>query len=257
MTVVLTERPLPHVVRLTLNRPEARNAINGDVARALEAALLETEADPEIRAVVLTGAGAAAFCAGADLKEIAAGRIDSLVTEAGGFAGFVRAERRKPWIAAVNGAALAGGCEIALACDMIVAARHALFGLPEVKRGLAALAGGLYRLPRVLPRAIAFELIATGEPISAARAADLGMVNAVVEPDALETRALDLARVIAANAPVAVTESLAIARRAFDEPEDQLARGSAAAGARLASTEDFREGPRAFIEKRAPRWLGR
>ena len=147
---ILVDQPIPHVATVTINRPDARNAINGAVARALEEAVIDTEADDEIRCVVLTGAGDRAFCAGADLKEISAGRIGDLVTRQGGFAGFVRAGRKKPWIAAVNGVALAGGTEIVLACDMSVVSEDATFGLPEVKRGLAALASGLYRLPRAL-----------------------------------------------------------------------------------------------------------
>lgn len=256
MTSLLIERAAPHVARVTLNRPDARNAINGDVAQALEAFVRESEADDDVRAVVLTGAGAV-FCAGADLKEISAGRVGELVTKDGGFAGFVRAARTKPWIAAINGPALAGGTEIALACDMIVAAETASFGLPEVKRGLAALAGGLYRLPTSFPRALALEAIATGEPIPASLALAHGLANRVVPAGEVSAVALDLAERIAANAPVAVRESLVIARRAFEGSEADLQRASDEMGRRLARTEDYREGPRAFIEKRAPRWTGR
>lgn len=254
---ILVEKPLPYIAQITINRPDARNAINGAVARALEQAVIDTEADDDIRCVVLTGAGDRAFCAGADLKEIAAGRIGDLVTRAGGFAGFVRAARQKPWIAAVNGVALAGGTEIVLACDMSVVSDDAKFGLPEVKRGLAALASGLYRLPRGLPRAIALELIATGEPITADRALGFGLVNRVVPKSEVVTQALALAELIAANAPIAVRESLVIARDAFNRPEDQLEAAAAAMGKRLALTDDYQEGPRAFIEKRAPRWTGK
>jgi len=149
---VLIERAADHVALVTINRPAARNAVNGAVASGLEAAIDQTEADPDIWAVIITGAGNQAFCAGADLKEISAGRGAGLRTERGGFAGFVHAPRTKPWIAAVNGPALAGGCEIVLTCELVVAAEGAVFGLPEVKRGLMAVAGGLYRLPRVLPQ---------------------------------------------------------------------------------------------------------
>jgi hypothetical protein len=140
---------------VTLRRPEARNAINAEVVATLGRLVQQLEADPEIWVVVLTGAGGQAFSSGADLKEVAAGRIDSLWTAEGGFAGFVAADRTKPWIAAVDGFALAGGCELALACDMIVASEDASFGLPEVTRGLIPAAGGAYRLPRALPRALA------------------------------------------------------------------------------------------------------
>ncbi|WP_176593101.1 enoyl-CoA hydratase-related protein [Sphingobium sp. EM0848] len=257
MTEILVDRPVPHVARVTIDRPDARNAINGAVARALEQAVIETEADDEIRCVILTGAGDRAFCAGADLKEISAGRIGDLVTRNGGFAGFVRAPRQKPWIAAVNGVALAGGTEIVLSCDMSVVSDDAKLGLPEVKRGLAALASGLFRLPRALPRAIALELIATGEPISAARAHAFGLVNRVVAKTDVAAEALALAELIAANAPIAVRESLVIARDAYNRPEEDLEAAAAAMGKRLALTDDYKEGPRAFIEKRAPRWTGR
>jgi enoyl-CoA hydratase/carnithine racemase len=205
---------------------------------------------------VLTGAGDRAFCAGADLKEISAGRIGELVTPDAGFAGFVRAKRTKPWIAAVNGVALAGGTEIVLACDMSIVSDDAKFGLPEVKRGLAALAGGLYRLPRALPRAIALELIATGEPIAADRALTYGLINRVVAKADVVAQALDLAELIAANAPIAVRESLTIARSSFDQNEDELERSVIAMGERLARTADYLEGPLAFIEKRPPHWTG-
>ncbi|NQD97146.1 enoyl-CoA hydratase, partial [Pseudomonas sp. CrR25] len=175
------------------NRPAARNAVNTEVAQALDAIVQRTENDPEIRVVVLTASGDQVFCAGADLKVVAAGNVDSLFTEEGGFAGFVESQRSKPWIAAVNGLALAGGLEILLACDLLVASAHAAFGLPEVKRGLMALAGGLYRLPRALPRAVALELIVTGENLTAERAWQLGLVNHLVERERVLPKALALA----------------------------------------------------------------
>lgn len=257
MTDILVEYPSPHIACVTINRPDARNAVNGAVALGLEQAVIETEANDEVRCVVLTGAGDRAFCAGADLKEISAGRIDTLVTKAGGFAGFVRAKRLKPWIAAANGAALAGGTEILLTCDMAVLSEDATMGLPEVKRGLAALAGGLYRLPRSLPRAIALELIATGDALTADRALAYGLVNVVVPKGEVLSAALGLAGRIVANAPVAVRESLTIARRCFDHDEAELQRMTNEMGKRLALTEDYQEGPRAFIEKRPPQWQGR
>jgi len=256
MSEVLFEMRGDHVALITINRPEVRNAINGAVARALEHYVASTEADLAIRCVVLTGAGERAFCAGADLKAISAGRIRELVTREGGFAGFVRARRTKPWIVAAEGPALAGGTEILLACDMAVISQNTTLGLPEVKRGLAALAGGLYRLPRCLPRAIALELIATGDPITADRALAHGLVNAVVPQGQVVDAALQLAGRIAENAPVAVRESLALARRAFDLSESELEEESDALAVRLAKTRDYLEGPRAFIEKRAPAWLG-
>jgi len=254
VTVEISES---HIAVVTLCRPEARNAINGAVTAALDRIVRSTELDPEVWVVVLTGSGGRAFCAGADLKEVAAGRLESLFTRDGGFAGLVRARRSKVWIAAVDGLALAGGFEIALACDLIVASEDAEFALPEVKRGLIAAAGGLYRLPRALPRALAFELIATGERLTAARALTFGLINRVMPKEQTLPEALSLARAIAANAPVAVRESLSIARQAPDLDEEALARLSEEGQQRIMCTEDFIEGPRAFIEKRAPRWSGR
>ena len=254
---VLYERASEHIALVTLNRPDARNAINGDVARAMDAIVKQTEADDQIWAVVLTGAGGIAFSAGADLKEISQGNGTSLGTPDGGFAGFVFAQRRKLWIAAVDGFALAGGCEIALTCDMIVASDNSFFGLPEVKRGLMAAAGGLFRLPRVLPRAVALELIATGERLSAARAHEFGMVNRVVAQGQAKAEALKLAAAACENAPIAVRESLVVARQAYDLDEAALIRLSREGQSMLSKTDDYKEGPRAFIEKRPPRWTGR
>lgn len=256
---VVTLQRLPgHVALVILNRPQARNAVNAALAAALQVIVDDTEADPQIGAVVLTGAEAGGvFCAGADLKEVAAGGADALFTERGGFAGFVDAPRSKPWIAAVNGKALAGGCEIVLACDMVVAADTAAFGLPEVTRGLIAAAGGLYRLPRVLPRPLALELILTADTMPAADALRLGWLNRVVTAAQVVDEALALARRITRNAPVAVRESLRIARQAADLDEAQLRELSLQARQRVQATEDYREGPRAFIEKRPPRWSGR
>jgi enoyl-CoA hydratase len=244
-----------HVAVVTLRRPQARNAVNALVAKELEALVAQVEDDPDIRVAIITGEGAA-FCAGADLKEVSEGGLNHLFTSRGGFAGFVNADRRKPWIAAVNGAALAGGCEIALACDIIVAAADARFGLPEVTRGLIASAGGLYRLPRILPRSLAAEMILSGEPISAQRALQAGLVSRIA-PDTALDEALALAERIAGAAPLAVRESLAILKRAAFVDDEQLRRAGDSAQARLESTSDFTEGARAFVEKRAPRWQGR
>jgi enoyl-CoA hydratase/carnithine racemase len=254
---VLFEVVEPHIALVTINRPEARNAVNAAVAAGLEAAVDRAEADPDIWAVVLTGAGPHAFCAGADLKEVSAGRSAALATERHGFAGFVRAPRTKLWIAAAQGHALAGGLELLLACDMAIAAETATFGLPEVKRSLVAAAGGVFRLPRALPKAVALEMIATGEPIAASLALQHGLVNAVVPAAEVREAALGLARRVTANAPVAVRESLAIARQALVLDDEALWQMSREASARIKETEDFQEGPRAFVEKRPPRWVGR
>ena len=256
-TVVLSQRLDGHIALVTLNRPEVRNAVNGELARALEAVVLELEAVDQVWAVVLTGAGPGVFCAGADLKEVAAGRGEQLFTERGGFAGFVYAERCKPWIAAVNGKALAGGCEIVLACDLVVASDDAAFGLPEVSRGLIAAAGGLIRLPRVLPRNLALELAVTGDPMDVKRAEMHGLVNRVVPAGQVVAEAVALARRINRNAPVAVRESLQLARVAAELSEADARTLTLAARERVMRSEDYKEGPRAFVEKREPRWTGR
>lgn len=254
---VRLERPREHVALVVLERPEARNAVNGAMALALEAVLDTTETDPAIRAVVLASADPAVFSAGADLKEVAAGRRSSLRTERGGFAGLAYARRSKPWIAAVEGKALAGGFELVLACDFIVASGRASFGLPEVKRGLIAAAGGLHRLRRRVPYALAAQMLLTGEPIDAQHAQVAGLLNALVAPGECVSAALGLAERIAANAPLAVRDSLQIVRAADDLSEPELRQLGADCLARLALTQDYREGPQAFIEKRPPRWTGR
>lgn len=242
------------VALVTINRPKARNAINSEVANLLEEVLNKTECNPEIDVVILTGSGGTVFSAGADLKEVAAGRFSSLFTECGGFAGFVHAKRRKPWIAAVDGLALAGGCEIALACDLIVASESAEFGLPEVSRGLIASAGGLYRLTRSLPKVLAIELILTAGRLPAARAMAFGLVNRITEDGCAVDAAHDLALQISVNAPLAVRESLGIARLSYDLSEEALQKMSDESQERLMVTKDFTEGPKAFAEKRNPEW---
>jgi enoyl-CoA hydratase/carnithine racemase len=246
-----------HVAVVTLNRPHARNAVSSALAQGLDRAVKAVEADASVRVAILTGAGPA-FCAGADLKEMSAGGTSaSRSTPDGGFAGFVFAPRRKLWIAAVNGPAVAGGFEIMLACDIAIASRAAHFGLPEVQRGLAAAAGGIFRLPRRVPLGLALEMIATGDPVDAERAERLGLVNRVVDPDLVLPEALALAERVAANAPLAVEWSLQVARHAMDHDETELRRQAQAVIGRIHATEDAREGPRAFLERRAPQWKGR
>jgi enoyl-CoA hydratase len=244
------------VAVLTLNRPDARNAVNGDVAKGMEAAIDRLEDDDDAWVGVLTHNGSV-FSAGADLKAINAGRAAELQTPRGGFAGLVQRTRTKPLIAAIDGPALAGGCEIALACDLIVASTQARFGVPEVKRSLVAAAGALFRLPKVLPRNVALEMIMTGDPISAERAAHFGMVNELCEPG----QALDTAKVLAeriiVNAPLAVRKSRDLSLTTLDLDEAAGFKSSGEAMIELANTEDFWEGPKAFIEKRDPVWKGK
>ena len=241
---------------ITLNRPEARNAINGEMASMMEACLDEYEENPDLWCAILRAEGTV-FSAGADLKEVSAGNGAALATRKGGFAGITRRERTKPLIAAIQGTAVAGGCEISLSCDLIVASTETVFGLAEVKRSLLAGAGGLFRLPRALGMATAMEAIMTGEPIPAQRAYELGMVNKVVAPDRVMAEARELADRILCNAPLAVFASRKIAARAMMDSDDDLWRASGEAMRSLAGTEDYKEGPLAFIEKRDPIWKGR
>lgn len=241
---------------IKINRPEARNAVNGAVAAGIEEAIDRIEADDSIWVGILTGEPPV-FCAGADLKEINSGNAAGLTTAKGGFAGFVQRQRTKPVIAAVDGPALAGGTEIVLASDLVVASTTATFGIPEVKRSLVAGAGGLFRLGRKIPLNIAMELTLTGDPIDAARAYHFGLVNRLVEPGQALDEAIKLAEAICANAPVAVRESRKIVLEATNAPDDVGWQMSAHGMGVAMSSEDFSEGLTAFIEKRPPVWKGR
>ena len=245
-----------HIALITLDRPEKRNAVTPQMAQDLDALVKRTERDPEIRVVILASSSAV-FCAGADLAEVAKGNATGLRTADGGFAGLALARHAKPWIAEVPGAALAGGTEIVLACDIVLATPQATFGLPEVRRGLVAGAGGVFRLPRLVPRNIAIEMIATGLPIDSQRAHQFGLVNRIVERNALREASIAMAHIIAENAPLAVVESLAIARVAQQLPEDRLRDLAAETARRILATDDSREGARAFVEKRPPVWAAR
>jgi enoyl-CoA hydratase/carnithine racemase len=241
---------------LTINRPEARNAINGEVTRLMSDALDELADDSTVAVVILTGAGDKAFSAGMDLKAFAAGEGAAIIGAKGGFGGITQREFPKPIIAAVNGSCLAGGCEIMLACDLVVAAEHATFGIPEAKRGLVAGAGGLIRLPKRLPLAVALELGLTGEPMDARRALELGLVNRVVPFERLMDEALALAQLIADNAPLAVRWTKQVMRKAADLPEEEGWKLNAEAVRVVFSSKDAMEGPLAFAEKRKPNWRG-
>jgi enoyl-CoA hydratase len=245
-----------HRALITINRPDARNAVNGEVARGIEEAIDRLEADDELWVGILTGVPPV-FSAGADLKEINAGRAADLNTKRGGFAGITARERTKPIIAAVDGPALAGGTEITLACDLIVASTNARFGIPEVKRSLVAAAGGLFRLPRRLPLNVAMELALTGDPIDAERAHHFGLVNVLCEAGEAVEKARELADRIEANAPVAVRASRHVALSSQTEDEATGWRLSDEGMARAMGSEDVKEGLAAFIEKRPPVWTGR
>ena len=253
---VLRERR-GHVEIVTINRPEARNAINGAVSKGLADAFDELAEDADAWVVVLTGSGDRAFSAGMDLKAFAAGEGAAVMDVSGGFGGVARRSFPKPLIAAVNGSALAGGLEVVLACDLVVAADHATFGIPEVKRGLIAGAGALFRLPRRLPLAIALELALCGEPIDAERAYALGLVNRVVPRHQLMGEALALATQISKNAPLAVRHSKSVMLRALGADEETGWRLTDEAVGVVFGSADAMEGSLAFAQKREPTWQGR
>jgi enoyl-CoA hydratase len=238
------------VLVVTIDRPDARNAVNLAVAEGIAGALDRLDDEAGLRAGVLTGAGGT-FCAGMDLKAFVRGERPHV--EGRGFAGIVQGPPRKPLIAAVEGWALAGGFEVALACDLIVAARDARFGIPEVKRGLVAAAGGLIRLPRRIPYHVAMELALTGDPVSAERAFEIGIVSRVVEPGGALAAARELAATIAQNGPLAVDAT----KRILVSDEGDAWERQAAIVAPVFASEDAREGAVAFAEKRPPVWRGR
>lgn len=260
--VVLTER-IGGVCVLTINRPDARNAIDVAVTDALGIALQEADENPEVRAIVLTGAGDRSFCAGADLKALARGetlRATDPEHRRWGFAGVVSHPISTPLIAAVNGAALGGGTELVLACDIAVAAETATFGLPEVKRGIFAAAGGAFRIVESVPRKVAMELLLTGRSIDARTAREYGLINHVVDAGAARDAAVEIATEIAGNAPLAVQASKRLAARIADgEIGDEAAswRANSREIAAVFGSADAKEGPRAFAEKRTPQWQGR
>ncbi|OHV04475.1 crotonase/enoyl-CoA hydratase family protein [Mycobacterium talmoniae] len=256
----LTERR-GNVLIITINRPEARNAVNAAVSTAVGDALAQAQNDPEVRAVVITGAGDKSFCAGADLKAISRGEnLFHPDHSEWGFAGYVHHFIDKPTIAAVNGTALGGGTELALASDLVVAEQRAQFGLPEVKRGLIAGAGGVFRIVHQLPRKVALQMLFTGEPISAADAATWGLINQVVPDGTVLEAALALAERVTVNAPLSVQASKRIAYGADDgiipDEEPGWSRTTREFGTLLKS-EDAKEGPLAFAQKRPPVWKAR
>jgi enoyl-CoA hydratase len=250
---VLTERR-GDVLVITLNRPDARNAVNGALAEGIAAALDELDGDDALRVGVLTGAGKG-FSSGMDLKAFVAG--ERPYVEDRGFAGITQRSSRKPLIAAIEGFAVAGGFEIALSCDLIVAARGARLGIPEVKRSLVAAAGALFRLPRRIPYHLAMELALTGDPIDAERAHQLGLVNRLAEPGGALDAALELAAAIVKNGPLALIASKEIVRNALDWTEAEAWEKQGAIAGPVMVSQDAREGAIAFAEKRDPVWKGR
>ena len=250
-----------NVLLITINRPDARNAVNGAVSTAVGDLLQQAQDDADVWAVVITGAGDKSFCAGADLKAIS--RRENLFHPQHpewGFAGYVRHFIDKPTIAAVNGTALGGGTELALASDLVVAEESAKFGLPEVKRGLVAAAGGVFRIVDQLPRKVAMHLLFTGEPITAAEALEWGLINEVVPDGTVVDAALALAQRITVNAPLAVQASKRVAvgvdEGVITADEVGWTRTMREIGA-LMKSEDAKEGPLAFAEKRQPVWKAR
>ena len=250
---VLTET-IGRVFQITINRPDQRNAVNAAVAEGIAQALDRLDAEPDLSLGVLTGAGKG-FSAGMDLKAFVAGERPYAGDR--GFAGITQRAAAKPLIAAVEGFAVAGGLEIALACDLIVASRGARLGIPEVKRSLVAAGGALLRLPRILPRTIALELALTGDPIDAERAHQLGLVNRLAEPGQALTVALELAETIAGNGPLALAATKRVMTEAVDWSDSEFFARQGEIVAPVMSSEDAREGATAFAEKRPPVWRGR
>jgi enoyl-CoA hydratase len=250
---VLTERR-DGVLLITLNRPDARNAVNGDVANGMAEALDHLDSEDDLRVGIVTGAGGY-FSAGMDLKAFVQGQ--SPYAGDRGFAGIAQRSSRKPLIAAVEGFALAGGFEIALSCDLIVASREARFGIPEVKRSLVAAAGALLRLPKRIPYHLAMELALTGDPIDAERAREIGIVNRLAEPGTALDTAIELAQQVVKNAPLALIASKEIVQNAVDWSEEEGWAKQGEISGPVFTSEDAREGATAFAEKREPVWQGR
>lgn len=241
------------VLIVTMNRPEAKNAMNKAQAEGISAAMDRLDAEDDLRCAILTGAGGT-FCSGMDLKGFLRGERPSI--EGRGFGGLTEWTPRKPVIAAVDGYALAGGMELALSCDLIVANAGSKFGIPEAKRGLAAAAGGLIKLPRQIPPRIAMELALTGDFIDAARAYDLGFINRIVDGPAI-AGAMELAQAVAANGPLALIASKAIIRDSHSWSDEEMWKNQASYIAPVFVSEDAREGSLAFAEKRKPNWKGK
>jgi enoyl-CoA hydratase len=242
------------ILTITLNRPEARNAANKALADGIAAAMDELESNADLRVAILTGAGGT-FCSGMDLKAFITGETPNVPGR--GFAGMTEYTASKPIIAAVEGYALAGGLELAISCDLIVAADNSKFGIPEVKRGLAAAAGGLVKLPRQIPSRVAMELALTGDFISSQRAYEIGLINQVVPAGTALEAARELATKIAANGPLAVAVSKQVVAGQGDWSSDDMFKKQNDIVMPVFTSEDAIEGATAFAEKRAPNWKGK
>lgn len=256
---VLVREQRGAVLVLRMNRPDARNALNRALLTALGDALADAEADDATRAVVLTGTGDRAFCAGMDLRDFAEGNAplpdEDQPEEMSVFGRFMGGDYPLPVVGAANATAMAGGFEVLLACDLVVASEEAKFGLPEVKRALFPAGGGVFLGTRI-PLAIALELTLIGDPIDAARAASLGLVNRVVPADQVLDTAIELAERVARNGPLAIQATKELVRLAVDDVDRARAR-QAEWQPRIFESEDAREGATAFVEKREPVWRGR
>jgi enoyl-CoA hydratase len=250
---VLVERD-GRIQIITLNRPDARNAVNRALAEGIASALDELDSDDSLSVGVLTGAGGG-FCAGMDLKAFVKGETPYVGDR--GFAGIAQRSSRKPLIAAIEGFAVAGGLEVALACDLIVAGRSAKLGIPEVKRSLVPAGGALLRLPRRIPEGAAMELALTGDPIGAERGYELGLVNRLADDGGAREAALELARTIAANGPLALAATKRVMQERHGWPEEEFWQRQGEITGPVFGSEDAREGATAFAEKRAPEWKGR
>lgn len=242
------------ILTVTINRPEAKNAVNAKVAQGIAAAMDMLDSDDSIRVAILTGANNT-FCSGMDLKAFVSGENPSI--EGRGFAGLAEKLPQKPLIAAVEGYALAGGCELAICCDLIVAAEDAQFGVPEVKRGLVAAAGGLLRLPRQIPPRLAMELALTGDFIDSGRALESGLINAVTPSGGALEAAKALAAKICANGPLAVSVTKQLIKDSAEWTEAEMFERQMDISQKVFTSEDAIEGATAFAEKRAPQWKGK